>query len=200
MSVTLSATRASNLISRTWGLSQKAAAFRPRAAPTPLQVRSNANGNTRDDDQPQASSSAPDFRGFGQASSAGKPKSKADALRQSLGTVSNAQGRVAKSTNVVFGTDESEEKWRELDLKVNEYPGQRTFKAIGSGGDDFITSMTACVQNVVGTVHQECVSTRPSSGGKWLSVTIGPVWVETPDQVLEIYNAMKADGRLKFYI
>ena len=78
--------------------------------------------------------------------------------------------------------------------------GQRTFKAIGSGGDDFVVAMTACVEAVVGTVHTECVSTRPSATGKWISVTVGPVWVETPEQVLSIYESMKADGRLKFYI
>lgn len=198
MSVTLTATRAT-LIARTWGLSQ-AATSRPRAASSPLFVRCNANNSNRDDDQPQASSSAPEFRGFGKPPADDKPKSTADALRQTLGGVSDAEGRVARSTNVVLGTDDSEEKWRELDMQVNEYPGQRTFKAIGSGGEDFTIAMTACVENVVGKVHQECVSTRPSSTGKWLSVTIGPVWVETPEQVLEIYNAMKADGRLKFYI
>lgn len=197
MRATLTATRAT-LIARTWGLSQ-AAASRPRAAPGTILIRCSADDSSRDADQPKASSSAPEFRGFGQPP-VDKPQSKADALRQSLGGVSNAEGRVARSTNVVLGTDDSEEKWRELDMQVNEYPGQRTFKAIGSGGGDFTIAMTACVENVVGKVHQECVSTRPSSTGKWLSVTIGPVWVETPEQVLEIYNAMKADGRLKFYI
>lgn len=61
--------------------------------------------------------------------------------------------------------------------QVNQYPGQRTFKAIGSGGDDFVASMTQCVATVVGTVHQECVNQRLSSGGKYISVTVGPVWV-----------------------
>lgn len=60
--------------------------------------------------------------------------------------------------------------------------------------------MTACVQEVAGTVHVECINSRPSKSGKWLAVTIGPVWIETPEQVLEIFERMKADGRLKFYI
>lgn len=38
---------------------------------------------------------------------------------------SASRGRVARSTNVVLGSDESEEKWRELDSQVNEYPGER---------------------------------------------------------------------------
>jgi putative lipoic acid-binding regulatory protein len=48
-------------------------------------------------------------------------------------------------------------------------------------------------------VHKECVSHRFSAGGKYVSVTVS-VWVETPDQVLEIYNKMKEDGRLRYYI
>lgn len=45
--------------------------------------------------------------------------------------------------------------------------------------------MKQAVEEVVGTVHLECVSERPSSGGKYLSVRIGPVWVENADQVGE---------------
>jgi putative lipoic acid-binding regulatory protein len=66
---------------------------------------------------------------------------------------------------------------------VNKYPGQRTFTAIGTGGDDFKATMLAAVEGVVGSVHVECVSQRPSSGGKYLSVRIGPVWVQDADQV-----------------
>jgi putative lipoic acid-binding regulatory protein len=166
--------------------------------PTPSLLVRCAASNDSHDDPPQPSSSAPnpDFRGFGQPPF--KPMSTADALREGLSTASNAVGRVARATNVVLGTDESEEKWRELDQQVNEYPGQRTFKAIGSGGEDFVASMTAAVAAQVGTVHAECVSRRAK--GKWVSVTVGPVWVETPEQVLAIYEAMKDDGRLKFFI
>ena len=84
--------------------------------------------------------------------------------------------------------------------QVNEYPGQRVFKAIGMGGDDFVVSMTSCVEDVVGNVHEECISTRLSAGGKYVSATIGPVWVENPDQVLEIYAKMKSDERLRYFL
>jgi len=67
--------------------------------------------------------------------------------------------------------------------QVNKYPSQRVFTAIGTGGDDFKTNMKQAVEEVVGTVHLECVSERPSSGGKYVSVRIGPVWVENADQV-----------------
>ena len=138
------------------------------------------------------------FKGFDSRSPSNSKGSKlADAVRDALGNLSSHQGRIANTTNIVFG-DESEEKWRELDNQVNEYPGQRTFKAIGSGGVDFVKAMVGCVAAEVGAVHEECVSSRTK--GKWISVTVGPVWVETPEQVLNIYNAMKADGRLRFFI
>jgi putative lipoic acid-binding regulatory protein len=68
-------------------------------------------------------------------------------------------------------------------LQVNKYPCQRVFNAIGTGGDDFKAQMMQAVESVVGTIHVECVSERPSSGGKYVSVRIGPVWVENADQV-----------------
>jgi putative lipoic acid-binding regulatory protein len=68
-------------------------------------------------------------------------------------------------------------------LQVNKYPCQRVFNAIGTGGDDFRAKMMQAVESVVGTIHVECVSERPSSGGKYVSVRIGPVWVENADQV-----------------
>lgn len=99
----------------------------PRAAaPTPFLLRCNATNSSNDgNEHPEPSSSAPEFRGFGQPpASDDRPKSTADALRKTLGGVSNNQGRVANTTNIVLGTDDSEEKWRELDNQVNEYPGK----------------------------------------------------------------------------
>lgn len=67
--------------------------------------------------------------------------------------------------------------------QVNKYPIQRSFTAIGSGGDEFRQSIVGYVERVVGSVHVECVAQRASSGGKYLSVTVGPVWLENGDQV-----------------
>lgn len=94
----------------------------------------------------------------------------------------------------------SEAEWRRIDKKVNKYPGQRTFTAIGTGGDDFKATMLAAVEGVVGSVHVECVSQRPSSGGKYVSVRIGPVWVQDADQVVAVFNKMREDQRLKWYM
>ena len=49
-------------------------------------------------------------------------------------------------------------------------------------------------------VHEECVAVRPSATLKYASVTIGPVWVTSADQVLAIYAAMRADERLRFFL
>lgn len=106
--------------------------------------------------------------------------------------------RVPKSNNMVIGGDQSDDTWRELDEQVNEYPGQRTFKAIGQGGQEFVDSMVGCVEKVVGPIHEECVSQRASAKGNYVSVTLS-VWVENPDQVLSIYANMKEDSRLKFF-
>eukprot|EP00882_Tetradesmus_deserticola_P006491 GHRQ01006830.1.p1 GENE.GHRQ01006830.1~~GHRQ01006830.1.p1 ORF type:complete len:162 (+),score=39.34 GHRQ01006830.1:557-1042(+) len=94
----------------------------------------------------------------------------------------------------------SEAEWRKIDKKVNKYPGQRTFTAIGAGGDGFKATMLAAVESVVGSVHVECISERPSSGGKYVSVRIGPVWVQDADQVVAVFNKMREDDRLKWYM
>jgi len=158
------------------------------------------SSNRDDGNLPEApSNSNSSFRGFG-LSPQDKNVAPGEILRETLGEVSSADGRVSERTNVIFGTDLSEEKWRELDSQVNEYPGQQTFKAIGVGGDDFVVAMIACVEAVIGKVHNECVSRRLSAKGNYISVTVGPVWVEKPDQLLDIYNKMKEDGRLKYFI
>ncbi|MEW5311448.1 MAG: hypothetical protein WDW38_003163 [Sanguina aurantia] len=101
---------------------------------------------------------------------------------------------------VVLGAEggATTDTWRELDEKVNKYPGQREFKAIGSGGSAFSAAMLAVIEQVVGPVQAECMTERPSSKGSYMSVTIGPVWVMRPEQVVEIYALMKADARLKW--
>lgn len=55
--------------------------------------------------------------------------------------------------------------------------------AIGVGGEGFAASMRSAVEGVVGQVREDSVSLRPSSAGKYISVTVGPVLVESGDQV-----------------
>lgn len=111
----------------------------------------------------------------------------------------------AAARRLVLGDDQSEEKWRQLDERVNEYPDRRVFKGIGVAGADaglFRRAIVAAVESVVGTVDDGAVSMRDSSGGKYVSVTVGPVVVQSGDDVVAIYAAMKelAGPMLKFYI
>lgn len=123
----------------------------------------------------------------------------ADALTETLGGISKVDGRVAAGNNLVLGGDNSLEKWRELDAKVNEYPTGRVFKAIGSGGDDFVRSMASAIKSVT---HVDDIpsSARPSAKGNYISATLGPVMMESSDQVVKVYERMREDRRLRWYL
>ena len=61
----------------------------------------------------------------------------------------------------------------------------------------------AAVESVVGPVDEaKQVSVRDSSGGKYVSVTVGPVTVNSGDEVVQVYAAMRetAGNMLKFYL
>jgi putative lipoic acid-binding regulatory protein len=68
--------------------------------------------------------------------------------------------------------------------QVNKYPCTRSFQAIGlaDAGGAFKADMVKAVEGVVGPVHEECVSSRPSSGGKYTAVRIA-AHVQNADQV-----------------
>jgi putative lipoic acid-binding regulatory protein len=71
----------------------------------------------------------------------------------------------------------------QTDIQVNQYPGRRDFKAIGSGGEDFKQTIIRAVEDVVGPVKEDRVVQRPSSQGKFISITLKDVKVQNPDQV-----------------
>lgn len=116
-----------------------------------------------------------------------------------LGDISDVDGRVATGNKLVLGGSDSLEKWRELDAKVNTYPTERVFKAIGSGGDEFVNSMVAVIRGVT-SVEDVPAATKPSAKGKYVSVTLGPVMMDHSDQVIEVYQRMREDTRLKWYL
>ncbi|KVI05708.1 hypothetical protein Ccrd_015907 [Cynara cardunculus var. scolymus] len=105
---------------------------------------------------------------------------------QIVSDTSKTEGRVGQTTNMVFGGT------------VNTYPSVRRFTAIGIGGDDFVQSMVGAVESVIQhsipQVHVACncrtyrkimahVKQRVSSGGKYVSVNIGPVQVISREQM-----------------
>jgi putative lipoic acid-binding regulatory protein len=160
------------------------------------------NNNEEED---RYSSSEDDVVGFGRVIRDPR-KTKADVLRESLGRdasgSSKAKGTLEKTGKpVILSNNSEDEQWNELDQHINEYPGERSFKAIGSGGDDFVSAMRQCVEQVLGkSLDDNAVDTKLSSGGKYISVTFGPVMIESPDQIKDIYEKMQQDGRMKFFI
>ncbi|XP_059447768.1 uncharacterized protein LOC132179138 isoform X3 [Corylus avellana] len=128
-----------------------------------------------------------------------------EAVLKAISEVSKTEGRVGQTTNVVIGgtvTDDSTNEWLALDQKVNSYPTVRGFTAIGTGGDDFVQAMVVAVESVlqqpipeVGRVRQ-----KVSSRGKYVSVNIGPVQVVSSEQVQAVYNAMRRDERMKYFL
>ncbi|KAI3733344.1 hypothetical protein L6452_12787 [Arctium lappa] len=123
---------------------------------------------------------------------------------QVISDTSKTEGRVGQTTNMVFGDtviDGSTGEWLTLNQKVNTYPSVRRFTAIGIGGDDFVQSMVVAVESVVQhPIPQGHVKQRVSSGGKYVSVNIGPVQVISREQVRAVYNAMRTDERMKFFL
>lgn len=85
--------------------------------------------------------------------------------------------------------------------QVNKYPSQRTFTAIGTGGEELRAAVVGAVEDVLGAVHVECVALTPSSGGKYVSVRVGPVWVRAGEQVIRVYQNIRAIGpTVKWYM
>jgi putative lipoic acid-binding regulatory protein len=90
---------------------------------------------------------------------------------------------------------------QEVDAAINEYPCSRVFTAIGVQEDDFRDSMVKCVESALNCcVHPDAIVVKPSSGGKYASIRIGPVVVSNSDEVVAVFNGMKADERLKWFL
>ncbi|KAH6798117.1 phosphoribosylformylglycinamidine synthase [Perilla frutescens var. hirtella] len=127
-----------------------------------------------------------------------------EAVLKAISEVSKAEGRVGQTTNVVIGgtvTDDSTNEWLALDQKVNSYPTVRGFTAIGTGGDDFVHAMVVAVESVLQkSIPEGQVKQKMSSGGKYVSVNIGPVQVVSSEQVQAVYNAMRRDDRMKYFL
>ncbi|KAI4373782.1 hypothetical protein MLD38_011864 [Melastoma candidum] len=127
-----------------------------------------------------------------------------ESVLKAISEVSKAEGRIGQTTNVVIGgtvTDDSTNEWLALDKKVNTYPTVRGFTAIGTGGDDFVHSMVVAVESVIQQpIPEGCVKQKSSSRGKYVSVNIGPIQVASSELVQAVYNAMRRDDRMKYFL
>ncbi|EPS58679.1 hypothetical protein M569_16133, partial [Genlisea aurea] len=142
--------------------------------------------------------------GAGEAYSAAEHGAPQEAVLKAISELSRTEGRVGQTTNVVIGgtvTDDANDEWLALDQKVNSYPTVRGFTAIGTGGDDFVHAMVVAVESVLQRpVPEGQVKQKISSGGRYVSVNIGPVRVSSSEQVQAVYNAMRRDDRMKYFL
>ena len=83
---------------------------------------------------------------------------------------------------------------RELLEATHTFPGNYTFKAIGAADDHFIGRVVAAVRRELSEEIEPSFSTRSTSGGRHVCVTIEPP-VADADAVLAIYaNLREVDG------
>ncbi|KAG0567281.1 hypothetical protein M758_7G154800 [Ceratodon purpureus] len=125
-----------------------------------------------------------------------------DAVLKAISEVSKAEGRVGKTTNMVIGgtvKKDSESQWDAIDQKVNVYPMVRDFTAIGTGGDEFVQAMVSAVESITETPVPK-VTKKLSSQGKYVSVKIGGITVTSSEQVRAVYDAMRKDERMKYFL
>ena len=73
---------------------------------------------------------------------------------------------------------------------VHEFPGPYVFKVIGANSEAFVSQVVQAAVNALGRGADPDVSTRESSKGNHLSVTLS-VTVEDPESVLDVYAAFK---------
>jgi len=84
---------------------------------------------------------------------------------------------------------------REESLQLLEqfhcFPGPYMFKVIAFAGDDLAAAVRSAAEGVLGPLTEpSAVRSRPSSGGKYLAVTI-EAELASAEQVLEVYEALK---------
>jgi len=89
--------------------------------------------------------------------------------------------------------------WKELDEKVNTYPSERKFQAIGQGGDAFVDEVVGLVEGALGGRKVENVTTRPSSKGKYVSANI-TVELLNGEEVIAVYAAIKGCDKIKWFL
>ena len=79
---------------------------------------------------------------------------------------------------------------RDLLEATHTFPGTYTFKAIGASDDHFVGRVVAAVRSELGEEVEPSFSTRSTSGGRHVCVTIEPP-VADADEVLLIYASLR---------
>jgi putative lipoic acid-binding regulatory protein len=90
--------------------------------------------------------------------------------------------------------------WQELDERVNEYPSDRKFQAIGEGGEAFVAKIVGLVEEALGRkVDPANVTSRPSSKGKYVSANV-TARLENGDEVVAVFSKLKECEDVKWYL
>ena len=79
---------------------------------------------------------------------------------------------------------------QELLDETHSFPGRFVFKAIGRTTDDFALRVVAVVRMTLEQDFDAPYELRETSAGRHVAVTIEP-WVESSQQVIEIYSAIR---------
>jgi putative lipoic acid-binding regulatory protein len=79
------------------------------------------------------------------------------------------------------------------------YPTDYPFKVIGPAADDFAAHVRSVVERAAPGVSLGEGTVRPSSRGKYLSVTLD-ARLESEEQRRAVYEALKADPRVVYYL
>ncbi len=74
---------------------------------------------------------------------------------------------------------------------IFDFPATLSLKTIGHLSDDFQDTVVSIISQHVDLLPEQVVSQRPSSGGKYLSVTVNFV-VESQPQLEAIYRDLNA--------
>lgn len=82
---------------------------------------------------------------------------------------------------------------------VHSFPGEYTFKVIGSNSAEFVSSVVQAAINVLGKGADPDVDTRESSKGNHISITL-TVNVEEADIILDVYDAFQQMDEIRFIL
>ena len=83
--------------------------------------------------------------------------------------------------------------------EVHSFPGPFVFKVIGANSQEFISQVTRTATETLGEEVEPEISTRESSKGNHLSVTMS-VHVEDAESVLDVYAALKELDDVRFIL
>jgi uncharacterized protein len=84
-------------------------------------------------------------------------------------------------------------------VAVHNFPGTYIFKVIGDNSQDFVSRVVQAAINVMGKEPCLEVSTRSSSAGRHVSVTLSAD-VEDAEMVLDIYEMLRVVQGVRFLV